>query len=497
MKHFIQYIIYFFETRIQKTWRLMVNHNAYRHGAEVANADLGNDDKQILLKQLKKYQKSRPVGPVKTICFAPTRSVYFGFSGKVVPCCFNRDFVYGEFPAQSLEEILNGEKRTQLQKNLDISNFTMGCEHCRRQIYAGNFDGVEARLYDRLKSKTKYPTEMIFELDNTCNLECVMCTPEFSSALQRVCGIDSHTHNIYNSGFIEQLKPYLKHLQVAKFLGGEPFLIKAYYDIWEELIRVNPDCFINLQTNGTVCNEKIESLLRRGRFQIGVSIDSLQPQRFEEIRKNARFETVMAHLDTFIKYTRKSGGFVNISVCPMLQNWEEIPDLVNFCNKKGVFVYFNTVYTQGFSLQDASFSLLADVLQKYRSARLTGMNYAARRNRRFFENLISQIELWYSVNHKNETYRIATHDFSREMLAAALLDKCGMNREKHTNTVLEAVQFLPETFLLSQYQLEELEALKGHDVAVTVESESIESLVRRLMHFLDCGSFHPDRPKSV
>jgi len=489
MKRIVQYSIYLFCTQWTKIWNSVFKKNSYKKTNDQANCDLEESEKSALLLHLKKYHQSRPLGPTKSICYAPSRSIYFGFEGNVVPCCFNRDFVYGSYPQQTVKTVINGDKRQQLQEILDYQDFSKGCRHCRSQIMAGNYEGVEARLYDKLKKNSGFPSEMIFELENTCNLECSMCDGRFSSSILKNREFSPISPSPYDHEFFEQIKPYLKKLHVAKFLGGEPFLIKSYYEIWEELIKYNPDCFINLQTNGTVYNQKIEDLLKRGRFQIGVSIDSLNHKRFGEIRKNADLNQVFENLEKFIKYTRKSGSFVNISVCPMQQNWEEIPDIVNFSNNKNVFIYFNTVYNEGFSLQELDSVTLKKIITHYKKAEINGNSYISKRNKRFFYDLIHQIEEWYKIKSDSEQSFIPKWEYTHHSLLLIIKNMLSDEYPLFEARIQSAIEDLPEKMMLNDHQKQMLEEMKKEELIQSIQNESPVLLKQRMFNFIKNSSF--------
>jgi MoaA/NifB/PqqE/SkfB family radical SAM enzyme len=436
---------------------------------------------------IKSYQFSRHTGPEPEICLAPTRSIYFGFKGVVVPCCFNRDFIYGVYPKNSVKEIIESDKRTVLQNHLKMQDFSHGCKHCFNLIESNNFQGVEARLYDGLKqNKSNYPSEMIFELDNTCNLECIMCEGKFSSSILKNRDKKAYQNGPYDKEFVNQLKPYLKHLEVAKFLGGEPFLINLHYDIWEEIITYNKACTINLQTNGTVFNDKIASLLERGKFQIGISIDSLKKERFEKIRKNANFEQVLTNLDKFIDYSRRHNTFVNLSVCPMKQNRDEIPDIVQFCNTKGIFIYFNTVYTENYDIRELSSGELLSLLEDYKSIRLKSNSYISKRNISFFKSLISQIEEWYKQKKDKEIFNEKRLPHTKDELLKLFIRNLTYNDTLLIKKINEAMNELSDNeILLSEAQINLLQRLNKNEFTNGIKNESIESIRLRLNNFLE------------
>jgi len=439
---------------------------------------------------LHNYQKIRNTGPEPVICHAPSRSIYFGFEGKVIPCCFNREFIYGKYPEISIKEIIEGGSRKLLQNYLSNEDFSHGCEHCLKMINTGNYEGVEARLYDGLKKqKGGFPAEMIFEIDNTCNLECVMCEGRFSSSILKNREGKDYTPGPYDASFVEQLIPYLEKLEVAKFLGGEPFLIKQYYDIWEIILKVNPKCIINLQTNGTVYNEKIEKLLKRGHFQIGVSLDSLNKSRFEEIRKPAVFENVINNIDKFINHTRKAGCFTNISVCPMRINAEEIPRIVEFCNSKKVFVYFNTVYTKKFSLMDWNSSEIGEIYKLFNNTRFRDKGYLAKRNINSFRSLTRQIGVWYKFKLKEETRLIKRHHYHKIEFIALFEKKIIGSDTALKEKLLRNLQELPQEILLSDAHLEHLQQIPNEEFAGVLVKETDSELQKLLHNFFETGNF--------
>ena len=55
----------------------------------------------------------------------------------------------------------------------------------------------------------------------------------------------------------------MPHLEEMKFLGGEPFMIGIYYDIWGEVARVNPGVKIRITTNATTLNPRTKTLLEK------------------------------------------------------------------------------------------------------------------------------------------------------------------------------------------------------------------------------------------
>ena len=335
------------------------------------------------------YNKQRTLGCDPTVCHVPLRSLYFGFDGIVTACCFNRNYVLGKFPENSISEIIHGEKRKTLQEHLSETDFSYGCQFCKNMIASSNYMSVGARFADAFPDIGDLPSEMVFELDNTCNLRCEMCYAKFSSAHNNGVRV---TAPYNNEDFINQLKPFIPHLTETKFLGGEPFLSDIYPKIWETIIELNPKCKIRVQTNGTILNNKVKEILQNGNFQIGLSIDTLNPAHYERIRSGAKIERTLENIEFFSRISHKNGENMSISVCPMKENRFDIPDLVKFCNEKDIFIYFNDVSTKGFAIDELSEQELDELARFYKENIPKASNSVSKYNDKVFSNLIRKVE---------------------------------------------------------------------------------------------------------
>ena len=271
--------------------------------------------------------------------------MYFGHKGNVYACTANRANVIGNVPFQTINEMWFGEKMNELRRYISHNDFSLGCDNCEVQLCNQNFHIVKARQYDSQPlNKNKYPSVMSFELSNTCNLECVMCSGIYSSSIRKNREKLPPLPNPYDETFVEQLEEFIPYLYETKFYGGEPFLVDVYYQIWDKIIEINPKVIIQIQTNATILNQRVKALLENGRFNINISLDSLHKPTYEVIRKNARLDRVLENIAYFHQYCKKQNTFIGISVCPMRQNWCEMPDFIHFCNELDIPVYFHTVW---------------------------------------------------------------------------------------------------------------------------------------------------------
>jgi MoaA/NifB/PqqE/SkfB family radical SAM enzyme len=344
---------------------------------------------------LKEYNSQRKLNFPYSLCYAPFTNLYFGFDGKISSCCYNRTDILGQYPVQSISEAWKGKSIVNFRKQLKKYELPKGCHLCKNLLEEKAFHSVLAKNYDDNSVYSRYPTMMEFELSNTCNMACIMCDGRYSSVIRSTVEKLPPLKNPYDKQFVEQLKEYIPHLVKTKYLGGEPFLINIYYDIWEQIIRLNPSCVLFIQTNGSVLNQKIKQLLDKGNFHFNISLDAITKETFEKIRINGDFETVMANIIYFHDYCKSKNAYFGISICPVKQNWKEIPHIIEFCNKREIELYFNRVWRPAeCSLWNSSTNELNEIYLYYSSIILPEETTVQKQNKIKFEELTEQISQW-------------------------------------------------------------------------------------------------------
>jgi len=185
---------------------------------------------------------------------------------------------------------------------------------------------------------------MEFELSNTCNLECAMCTGLLSSTIRRDRDGLPPVKSPYDDRFVQQLEEFIPFLKEARFNGGEPLLQKICWDIWDRMAKLNPAIEITVATNGTTLSPKAKKLLEKCRFKVNLSLDSLDKTNYERIRKNAVLEETLENARWYREYCKSVGTSVCIMVNPMRLNWHEMPAYVRFCSENDYYLWFNTIW---------------------------------------------------------------------------------------------------------------------------------------------------------
>jgi MoaA/NifB/PqqE/SkfB family radical SAM enzyme len=302
----------------------------------------------MLLKRIEEFDASRRLGDkaLRSACYAPYTNLYFTQWGEVQACCWGRNYAVGDIRTDSVKEIWHGLRLQRLRASLKNYNFELGCELCEEQLARGwarsanmhNFDRYSVSLEEPL-----WPARIELSISNSCNLMCVMCNGEFSTAIRKHREGKPRRLPIYPATFTQQLREFIPHLQVLKFLGGEPFLIKEYYEIWEAMIADGCNTTCHVTTNATVFTAKVAHVLENLRMAFAVSLDGVTKKTVEAIRVGARFDEQLKNLRVLRQYTREKGTHLALVYCFMRQNWHELGEFCLFADTWDCDVGINTV----------------------------------------------------------------------------------------------------------------------------------------------------------
>jgi MoaA/NifB/PqqE/SkfB family radical SAM enzyme len=314
---------------------------------------------------ISRYNAARPNTNKSILCHAPFVNINFEQNGNMTACCFNRKHVLGTYPESGIMKAWTGKKAEELREYMVANDLSGGCGGCEILIESGSYYSSRSLSFDYYaqpessmqklrntflpksnpaKNFPAFPKSIELEISNVCNLECEMCDGYFSSTIRKNREQKPPLENPYDDKFVEQLAELIPHLKEMKFLGGEPFMIDIYYKIWDKILEINPGLRVNITTNGTVMNNRVRDLLQRLNCGVTVSLDSLTADTYEKIRVRAKFNQVMTNVNEMMDVLRAKGSALSIAICPMVSNWMELPDLVEFANKNNLHTFYNTVW---------------------------------------------------------------------------------------------------------------------------------------------------------
>ncbi|MBP6456131.1 MAG: SPASM domain-containing protein [Chitinophagaceae bacterium] len=414
------------------------------------------------------YNKNRYYGNQKYVCLAPFNSMFLSINGNVYACNLNRKFVLGNIKTMSLSEIWNGQKTKNLREHIANADLNHGCEKCLLNIKNKNFDASTSSHYDYVgyDANTQFPLRIDFEISNICNLGCVMCCSTFSSTIQKEIKNEKLTKTHYNKNILEDLRQFIPHLKFMNFSGGEPFMNNLYFDIWEMTAELNKDCQVHIQTNGTIMNEKVEDILNKHRFNIGISIDSLQKVTYDNIRLFSDFDKRQSILQQLTNYCHKNKTTLTYSFCLLKKNAMEIPEFLAYANLNNAVLYLSPVFEP---YEEAIWNLpieeLESLKQHYLSYKTESKNDIQTKNNIHYKQFILQLDVWIN-RQKTKNDFLSKNDFNSEEIIQHTKEKLKKYFDNYTEIngqisedELECFNYLDKVFI--EKNIEKMDALRN------------------------------------
>jgi cyclic pyranopterin phosphate synthase len=166
-----------------------------------------------------------------------------------------------------------------------------------------------------------------------CNLRCVYCMPEGGLPWLHRDEILSY----------EEIAAIVRAaascgVHAIRLTGGEPLLRRDLHRLVEMIARIPGIDDISLSTNGLLLEEQVEGLARAGLRRANVSLDTLQPERFESIARRPGLDRVLRGIDKAI-----SAGLAPIKInCVVMRgrNDDELSAFAELTRRRPVAVRF-------------------------------------------------------------------------------------------------------------------------------------------------------------
>lgn len=302
-------------------------------------------------------------------CVLPFISMQVLPKGQAYPCCiFSRSEIAGNVNEQSVIEIFNSDKMKEVRSTFLKGEIPNGCRYCinweshkaerpfrveRNDMFLDD-PKVQAIIDSTHEDGTLDEFKMMYmdiRQSNICNLQCVMCNGEYSSAhlakKNKVIKIEPANGLV---GFKDEVWDQLPldHVEFIHFAGGEPMLEPQHPRILAELIANGraKDVKLFYNTNMTVLDDEvIEQWKQFKHVEVFASIDG-PPSVTEWIRYPSR-ANVFKNLDKAIQ----AGVDVKVSMSVSAFNVYYVPDFIDylkanhFVDHETQFINFNTVFS--------------------------------------------------------------------------------------------------------------------------------------------------------
>lgn len=184
-------------------------------------------------------------------------------------------------------------------------------------------------------NKPTKPKVVVYKVTNRCNMRCFMC------------GNFNREHDFQCELTAEDIKkafsdPYLRHLDVIRFTGGEPFIRKDL----KEIIQANHEnthCKFYFITTNCTFIEKIETLIKslvpEGiTLNFQVSLDSIGEEHDDIRGLKGASKLVIENLIRLSKLRERYHFFIGVNQTISSRNLTKVKEVHEFC-KNNNFVH--------------------------------------------------------------------------------------------------------------------------------------------------------------
>ncbi|KAI8896514.1 molybdopterin synthase [Globomyces pollinis-pini] len=178
-------------------------------------------------------------------------------------------------------------------------------------------------------------TYLRLSLTEKCNLRCTYCMPEE--------GVDlSPSKNLLTTNEITKLAKLFVQQGIDKIrlTGGEPTIRKDFVDVVYELNKLKDIGLksIGVTTNGIALKRKLPALKENGLNQINISLDTLDPFKFELMTRRKGHDVVLNSIKMAVDLNFDAVK-LNVVVINKV-NDQEVIDFVNLTKDLPIYVRF-------------------------------------------------------------------------------------------------------------------------------------------------------------
>lgn len=308
---------------------------------------------------------SKPAPRQDSFCVVPWINLYVETQGNMLPCCVaDSNYPWANLSHVSIAQGINSSAAMTMRQKMLANNYVRECKNCYR-IEDQGFESHRT-LYNKkwgylkpdLEQNTAQdgslrefrPRVVDLRSTNTCNLMCRTCTGKSSSRLAKEDQdlFDNKTF-VLNATSLSQRQqilndvvPYLDHVDRIIFLGGEPMIMFEHYALLDHLLKKeNTHIEIGYTTNFSTLTFKDKNVLdywkKFTNVKVYASLDG-HGKVFEYVRHGAKWQDIednflsvvqqCPHVDFSVSSTVSL--FSCVSIMELQKLWHDRLDINKF-----------------------------------------------------------------------------------------------------------------------------------------------------------------------
>ena len=278
-----------------------------------------------------------------TFCPAPWTSLNIDQAGHVSPC-FHCVEMVGNNKTETIQEIIHGPILTSMRESMARGEWHSGCSWCKRLEETTGASGRTVRVVSEetasaINNKSDFFAlqHLVINWSNLCNLACVYCNDETSTAWQSINKIPiNHVKNEHQD-LIALAKEQGHNIQGLSLGGGEPLLQKGlddflnYLDTAKVRVMVTTNLSIDITTN-PIYNK----LKTWPQVDWMISFDNANKEKFEYVRHGAKWNQFVKNIQQMKSDNQQVIAHPAYSIycaCDLLEYYD-------FCAKENLNIFW-------------------------------------------------------------------------------------------------------------------------------------------------------------
>ena len=278
-----------------------------------------------------------------TFCPAPWTSLNIDQAGETSPCFHCVDMI-GNNKKMTIQEIIHGPKVTSMKEAMARGEWHPGCSWCKRLEETTGSSGrtVRGTGAETLAAIDSDPNffkleHLVVNWSNLCNLTCVYCNDQTSTAWQSVNKIPINYVKNEHDDLIELAQTQGHNIQGLSLGGGEPLLQKGLDGFLSHLNPNTVSVMVTTNLSMEITTNPIYQILKTWpKVEWMVSFDNANKEKFEYVRDRANWEQFVKNL----RQMKQDGQNVNAHPAYSIYCALDLMEYYDFCVSENLGIYW-------------------------------------------------------------------------------------------------------------------------------------------------------------
>jgi radical SAM protein with 4Fe4S-binding SPASM domain len=279
----------------------------------------------------------------KTFCTAPWTSLNIDQTGRVFPC-MHSGYELGNIKEKPIQQILVDQPLKSLKSAMAQGEWHEACTWCKR---LEDTTGSSGRTVRELSPQSAAAIDadidwfglehIVVNWSNLCNLTCVYCNPETSTAWQSVKKIPINHIKNEHQDLIELAKTHGHTIRGLSLGGGEPLLQKGLLEFLQHLDRNRVSAMVTTNLSVDISTNPIYQELKQWKnIRWMISFDNADRDKFEYVRRGADWDQFTAN----IAQLKQDKQFVWAHPAYSIYCALDLVEYYDFCNQHQLDIFW-------------------------------------------------------------------------------------------------------------------------------------------------------------